>query len=106
MPRRKRVEETKEDGYTPDKDAEDRLTEVIEVEPVVADEPEEEKPKLDEEPVIAEAPKKPKSSGMVKVKVLAGTLGWSEGYYEKGEIFEISKKDLKRFDPRYYEIIE
>ena len=34
---------------------------------------------------------KPKS-GLVKVKVLVGTLLWEGGKYEKGETFEVSKE--------------
>ena len=59
-----------------------------------------------EKPAIEEEATAKKPTDMVKVKVLAGTLGWSGGYYEKGEIFTISREDLKRFGSQYYQIIK
>lgn len=56
------------------------------------------------EPKVAEKPKLP--SGMVKVKVLTGTLSFEGGSYEKGEVFTVSKKRLEGFDPRFFEIIK
>jgi hypothetical protein len=48
---------------------------------------------------------KRKETDMVKVKVLIGTLSSVDGTYEKGETFEIAKKELAKFDSRYYQIL-
>ena len=56
------------------------------------------------EPKVEEKPKLP--SGMVKVKVLVGTLSYEDGTYEKGEIFTVARKRLEGFDPRFYQIIK
>ncbi|MDH5786985.1 MAG: hypothetical protein OEZ40_01655 [Candidatus Bathyarchaeota archaeon] len=79
------------------------------IEPIVTEEPvivvTKEIPHASMPPADEEL-KKTLKKGFVKVKVLAGTLSCSEGTYEKGEIFEISKEDLKSVGPQYYQIIE
>lgn len=61
-----------------------------------------------EEPVEeteAIKPSKPKR-GMVKVKVLVGTLQFEGGSYEKGDVFEVSKNRAALFDPKDIEILK
>ena len=54
---------------------------------------------------VEEKPKRlPK--GMVKVKVLIGTLQFEAGIFEKGSIIEVSRKQLKKFDPTSVEILK
>lgn len=43
--------------------------------------------------------------GMVKAKVLVGTLMWEGGKYEKGETFVVSRKRFKLFDAKDVEIV-
>lgn len=76
--------------------------------PVAKEEPVEE-PKLEvadtETPVILEEKPKKLPRGMVQVKVLIGTLSSADGTYEKGDIFTASRKQLAKFDSRYYQIL-
>jgi len=85
---------------------------VTTVKPVISDEepsPEPESPvEHVEEPGISGVEKREEKKlpkGTVKVKVLIGTLSSADGTYEKGETFTIARKELEKFDPRYYQIL-
>ena len=42
---------------------------------------------------------------IVKVKVKIGTLGFEQGIFEKGEVFEVSAERAKQMDPNDIEIL-
>jgi len=63
-----------------------------------------------EEPVTLETateePRPSELTDMVKVKVLIGTFGFDERFFEQGEVFMVSRKRAKQFPKEYVQILE
>lgn len=62
-------------------------------------------PEVDVKPVVAESAKEAKPSDMVKVKVLVGSLRYEAGTFQKGDVFETSRKQAKQFDPKDVQLL-